>query len=194
MEFLFFDTECANCYGGKGKIYSFGYLITDEYFNILTPPQDLLLNPDCKFDPYVKRNILVYDRAYLKTMPKFNERYDFIKELLTKKGRVCFGYGIDNDLRFLSDECKRYSLPQLKPVIYDVQRLIAIAENKPARKLSVEFQERFGEQEGAHRSDVDAVRTMMIAKQIYQNLNQDIVEILKKDKKINRAKKNKNVE
>ena len=33
MKYLFFDIECANCFGGKAKIYSFGYLVTDEQFN-----------------------------------------------------------------------------------------------------------------------------------------------------------------
>ena len=180
MRYLFFDTECANCFGGKAKIYSFGYLITDEKFNILTPPQDLLINPDAKFDPYVKKNILVYDRAYLKTMPKFNERYSFIKELMTAKDVICVGYGIDNDIRFLSDDCKRYSLKEIKANYFDVQKLITLAENRPAKKLDVEFTERFEEGEGrAHRSDVDAVRTMMIAKSICDNARKSLLDFIK---------------
>lgn len=180
MQYLFFDIECANCFGGKGKIYSFGYLITDENFNITTAPQDMLINPDCKFDPYVKKNILVYDRAYLKTMPKFDGRYELIKKLMTDKSTICIGYGIENDVRFLADDCKRYSLPKINAKIYDVQKLILLTENKPARKLDVEFTERFGEQEGrAHRSDVDAVRTMMIAKSICEKQGKSLVEIFK---------------
>ena len=191
MEYLFFDTECANCYGGKGKIYSFGYLITDEKFNIISPPQDLLINPDCKFDPYVKRNILVYDRALLKTMPKFNEQYQIIKKLMTAKNRVCLGYGIENDIHFLADDCKRYCLPLIKAKIYDVQKLILLCKNKQARKLDIEFTERFGEQEGrAHRSDVDAVRTMMIAKSICEAQGKSIIEIFAQEKPVKKTKKN----
>lgn len=178
MKYLFFDTECANCFGGKGKIYSFGFLETDEKFNIITPPQDLLINPDCKFDPYVKKNILVYDRAYLKTMPKFNEMYETIKKLMCGKDVICFGYGIENDLRFLADDCKRYSLPLIKAKIYDVQKLIKIVEDRPARKLDLEFIQKFGEQEGrAHRSDVDAVRTMMIAKKVCETAGKTPLQI-----------------
>ena len=29
MNFVFYDVECANCYNGKGKLCSFGYVITD---------------------------------------------------------------------------------------------------------------------------------------------------------------------
>ena len=28
--YLFFDVECANCFNGKGKLCSFGYVLTDE--------------------------------------------------------------------------------------------------------------------------------------------------------------------
>ena len=111
-------------------------------------------------------------------MPKFNERYKAIKKLMTAKETVCIGYGIDNDVRFLSDDCKRYCLPLIKAKIYDVQKLISVTENKPARKLDVEFTERFGEsEERAHRSDVDAVRTMMIAKQICERENKTPMQI-----------------
>ena len=136
----------------------------------------------------MKKNILVYDRAFLKTMPKFDERYQAIKKLMTAKGTICIGYGIDNDVRFLADDCKRYSLPLIKAKIYDVQKLIALTENKPARKLDIEFTERFGlSEERAHRSDVDAIRTMMIAKQICEREGKtpmQIYELLKKDVKI----------
>ena len=120
-------------------------------------------------------------------MPKFDERYQAIKKLMTAKGTICIGYGIDNDVRFLADDCKRYSLPLIKAKIYDVQKLIALTENKPARKLDIEFTERFGlSEERAHRSDVDAIRTMMIAKQICEREGKtpmQIYELLKKDAK-----------
>ena len=35
MDYLFFDTECANCLHGEGKICSFGYVRTDENFHVL---------------------------------------------------------------------------------------------------------------------------------------------------------------
>ena len=34
MEYLFFDIECANSFDGGGKICEFGYVITDEQFQI----------------------------------------------------------------------------------------------------------------------------------------------------------------
>jgi hypothetical protein len=43
MDYIFFDIECANCFGGRGKICSFGYVITDENFNI-RQKNDLIIN------------------------------------------------------------------------------------------------------------------------------------------------------
>ena len=63
MNFLFFDIECANCFGGVGKIFSFGYVLTDEHFNILER-DDILMNPDVtRWDWYVIKNMVAYDRS-----------------------------------------------------------------------------------------------------------------------------------
>ena len=46
MRYLFFDIECAD---GNFKICEFGYVITDESFNILTK-KNILINPQCRFN------------------------------------------------------------------------------------------------------------------------------------------------
>ena len=48
MEYIFFDIECANCFQGRGKICSFGYVITDESFNVISK-NDILMNPHSRF-------------------------------------------------------------------------------------------------------------------------------------------------
>ena len=45
MKYLFFDIECANCFDRKGKIFSFGYVLTDEKFNVIEPREDILVSP-----------------------------------------------------------------------------------------------------------------------------------------------------
>lgn len=183
MEYLFFDIECANCYSGRGKIYSFGYVITDENFNEIFPPRDVLMNPASNFDPYVKKNILAYDRKLFKTLPKFDEVYPEIRDLLCANNRICFGYGILNDLHFLKDDCARYALPELEFPVYDVQKLIEIVENKKARRLDVEYSERTGDEErGTHRSDEDAVRTAKIAELLCKSSGKKLHEIFAENK------------
>ena len=43
MKYLFFDIECANCYQNCAKIFSLGYVVTDENFNILHDKEDVLI-------------------------------------------------------------------------------------------------------------------------------------------------------
>lgn len=164
MNYLFFDTECANCYNGKGKIYSFGYVLTDDDFNVIRQPTDILINPECRFDFYVKRHILAYDETQIEQSPNFKECYLTIKNLMCDSNTICFGYGIENDKNFLKHACKRYNLEPINAVVYDVQKLITIILSRPARKLDVEYTELIGEEEGAHRSDIDAMRTMKLAR------------------------------
>lgn len=177
MKYLFFDIECANCYSGKGKIYSFGYLLTDEKFNIIHGPEDLLVNPDSNFDPYVKKNILAYDKGIFKTLPKFNQVYDSINKLMTEDDTLCFGYGITNDLRFLQNDCKRYGLPYIHARVCEIQKLIELVEGNKARKLDVEYVERTGDNERkTHRSDEDALRTAKVAQCICEKFNKKLHE------------------
>lgn len=165
MKYLFFDIECSNCYTGKGKIYSFGYVLTDEKFNLIGEPEDILMNPASNFDPYVRKNILAYDKKIFKTFPKFDGLYERIKGLMTDDDTICFGYGILNDLHFLADDCKRYGLEKIEAKIFDVQKLIEIADDRKAKKLDIEYTERTGnDPRGTHRSDEDAMRTCEIAK------------------------------
>ena len=35
MKYLFFDIECSNCFGGRGKICEFGYVLTNTNFEII---------------------------------------------------------------------------------------------------------------------------------------------------------------
>ena len=45
MEYLFFDLEFANQDNGKSKICEFGYVITDEYFEVLER-YNFIINPN----------------------------------------------------------------------------------------------------------------------------------------------------
>lgn len=56
MNYLFYDIECANSFGGTGKICSFGYVLTNENFEVITE-DDVLINPNDKWDWYVLKNM-----------------------------------------------------------------------------------------------------------------------------------------
>ncbi len=179
MKYLFFDTESANC-RSNGNIFSFGYLITDEDFNVCFPQTDIVINPRCKFDPYVKKHILAYKTAQIKSAPNFSEVYDKICEIMTAEGVICIGYGVENDLKFLNGDCARYGLEKIPARFYDVQTLIKQAENRQFRKLSVEYAELTGgTDEHAHRSDADAYFTMRVAQEICKKNEKSLEYYLK---------------
>lgn len=79
MKYLFFDIECANCFDRKGKIFSFGYVLTDEKFNVLEPREDILVDPDAPFDWYVAKKMMAYDKKEFRTKPRFDRIYPRIK-------------------------------------------------------------------------------------------------------------------
>jgi DNA polymerase III epsilon subunit-like protein len=164
MNYCFFDIECANCYGGNGKICSFGYVITDENLNVLEK-KDIVINPRSSFNlgPDLK---LAYTKAEFRQAPPFPEFYDEIGALLEYPEYVILGYSIENDCNFLRADCKRYNLPCFDFPFYDVQCILMQMfdlQNMPSLQKGLEF---FGmhEDQEIHKSDDDAYMTMLAMK------------------------------
>ena len=112
MNYLFFDIECANCFQGKGKICSFGYVICDEEFKILEQ-KDILINPKSKFrlgKPGTDMGIkLAYDETEFLKHGDFSQTYDEIKSLFMNGNYIAFGHAVGNDLQFILSDCERYN-------------------------------------------------------------------------------------
>ncbi len=183
MKYLFFDIECANCDLGKGKICSFGYILTDESFNILEE-DDILINPDAPFHltgRKDKRDIkLGYPKeAFLQAerFPAFHER---IFALITDKDTLAIGYAVINDVNFLISECERYSLSLPDFEYYDVQLLYSdyksVRNVVSLERASTEFGVEITEE---HVSREDARDTMLVAKGICDRLSIGLTDALK---------------
>lgn len=164
MNYCFFDIECANCYGGKGKICSFGYVVTDENLNVLEK-KDIVINPRSSFNlgPDLK---LAYTKSEFRQAAPFPDYYDEIGALLEYPDYVILGYSIENDCNFLRADCKRYNLPCFDFPFYDVQCMIMQMfdlQNMPSLQKALEF---FGmhEDQEIHKSDDDAYMTMLAMK------------------------------
>ena len=168
MKYLFFDIECANCYNNCAKIFSLGYVVTDEDFNILHEKEDILINPRDRFDWYVAKKMMAYPRSIFADKPPFPDFYDRFKEMFEDPDTVVIGYAVTNDVHFLHDDCKRYGLPSLSYRFYDVQQIYARQpENNEAKNLEDSLLAWCGiEPENLHRSDEDAYDTMLILKAI----------------------------
>lgn len=176
MKYLFFDIECANCYNNCAKIFSLGYLITDEKFNVLHEKEDVLINPRDRFDWYVAKKMMAYPREIFKDQPPFPDFYGRFKEMFEDPETVVIGYAVTNDVHFLHDDCKRYKLPVFSYRFFDVQQLYARQPvNNTAKNLEDSVLSWYGEEpENLHRSDEDAYNTMRIMKAIAAFHNTDL--------------------
>lgn len=197
MKYLFFDIECANCLDGIYKICEFGYVLTDEHFNVIKHV-DIPISPrdnktkHCNIDTFVSDKVPGYKRAYepnhYYSCPRFDEYYQTIKELIIDKDTLVFGYSVENEIRFLDSEFKRYKLEPIKYDIYDVQIISKhYFENREDLKgfaLERIFKVLCGDEEAKkltpHFSKDDAFMTMRILKEIVKNLGDAVEQIITK--------------
>ena len=180
MTYLFFDIECANSFGGIGKMCSFGYVLCNSDFSIIES-NDLLMNPDTVFDWYLfskhAKCKLAYRREDYYTNPKFSHHYSKIKSLLEAKDRRIFGFGCQNDVATIATECLRYDLElidfncyDLRPLaekFYDMQGgLGAFVEKLDIPTQGMEF----------HDSKADAFFTMKVAEKLAKDSAKSLEE------------------
>ena len=179
-KYLFFDIECANCYNNCAKLFSLGYVVTDEEFNIIREKEDVLINPRDRFDWYVAKKMMAYPREIFADKPPFSEFYDFFREMFEDPDTIVIGYAVTNDVHFLQDDCKRYGLEPYTYRFYDVQQIYARQpENNTAKNLEDSLLSWCGiEAENLHRSDEDAYNTMLILKAICAYHGKNITELL----------------
>jgi len=128
MKYLFFDIECSNCFQGIGKMCEFGYILTDENFNILKQ-DDIPMSPgrgrDNRFfltgRKHEKDLILAYEYDFYLSQPEFPAFYSRIKNLMSDPDTICFAYSMKNDVLHIFNSCKRYHLEQINYHCFDVQ-------------------------------------------------------------------------
>ena len=168
---------------------SFGYVITDEYFNILEKA-DILINPEAIFhtgawskknrekDPGIE---LAYPKERFKANPTFPGRYERIQRLLQHDDRKIIGFSHHNDALFLTVACKRYELPVIDYKFYDAQEIFGesrnivnqVALNAIAEALEVDLSKLV-----QHRSDDDAEASMLVTKALCEDLGLTIEELI----------------
>ncbi len=178
VKILFFDMEFAN---GQvpGSIYSIGYLVTDECFEILVPQTDLLINPECQWNEYVEKNILAYPKEEVEAAPAFPVHYDFFKKLFEEVD-LAVGFSVSNDIRALKKDCARYALPSIDFRHFDTERLCKLSdEHKEAHGLGGYVLAWCGEEpDNRHRSDGDAYATMMLLRAVCKAKHVDLEMML----------------
>ena len=165
---LFFDLECAYCYKhGGGVICEFGYVLTDENFEVLQK-EVLPIAPERNFEPYVVQNMLAFSEEEYNNSPNFASRYDFIKTLLQARDTAVIGHTIDQDACYLNFSAKRYDLPPIDFTFYDLKymHMHRRKTKKPASVANILTDLQLEFQGHMHRSDDDAYCTMLALKEL----------------------------
>lgn len=169
MEYIFFDIECANCFGGRGKICSFGYTITDEEFNI-KQKSDILINPHSKFHLLGSGNrpgiVLGYDEEEFFSSPDFKTYYPEIRNLLTRDNAMIFGFAVMSDAGFLKSECERFHREMFDYNFIDIQRIYTDLKGLDNTPGLIKCAAEYGvtETQDVHKSDDDSYFTMRVLK------------------------------
>lgn len=184
MHYLFFDIECAGVFKSVAKICAFGYCKTDEQFRILEK-EDLLINPQGNFHLTDRKGerglVLPYKYEDFKHYPTFSHLADKIYSLLQDKDTLVVGHAVQNDVKYLNLESKRFSLPPFSFRFADTQ-FIYMNEIKEfsrqfglgaiAKDLGVEFT--------PHRAVDDAYATMRVAKAMCEKTGLTLPQLIQK--------------
>lgn len=180
MKFLFFDIECANCFGGTGKICEFGYVLTDECFNEIDR-DIILINPKDRFDWYVAKNLLAYNVGVYKRAPEYPHFFERIKRFFTDDDIMIFGHTVDSDIKYLNDEARRYSLPFFECKFYDAKYMYCTYAQKPEQHGVSKICEllEIDSPDHAHKSVDDAYATMLIVKELCKRMGVDALGLIK---------------
>lgn len=179
MRYLAFDIECCD---GK-HICEFGYVITDEKFNIIKKAV-ITINPESKFNlvgrPGGRDLYLSFSEKQYYNSPIFTTYYDDIKNLLEHPEQIVVGHAVGNDADFLRTACKRYNLSPINFQFFDSQKAYSEYANIKKRvslenaenEMSLEKPERL------HKSDDDALLSLRLVQAMCQNLEINLAQLM----------------
>lgn len=184
MNYVFFDIECACVYKSVAKICAFGYVVTDEKFQLLHR-EDILLNPRGKFHLTDRKGgeglVLPYEYEDFKKYPTFPSEYERIKELLESADSIVCGHATINDVNYLNLETKRYKLPSFKFDFYDTQFFFMNAEKNFTRQFGLQaMAEELGVEFTPHRAVDDAYATMCVCERLCAREGVDFMGLVQK--------------
>ncbi len=186
--YLFFDIECANCFGGVGKMCSFGYVIVNQDWTILDE-DDVVMNPETEFDWYLfdqKHGCkLAYSKDYFRAQRNFESYYSGIKKMMEASGRKIFGFSVKNDMGFLQSACERYNLPSINYAAYDIAKIIDSANSVKNGKSLEDWCRIYKvpcENLVSHKSSDDAKMTMLLFKAFCESKNETMDSLAEKNK------------
>lgn len=176
-KYLFFDLEYATSKGGIEKICEFGYVITNEEFDVLER-NNLIINPNISrkdWDYYVVKKILTRKIEIYEKQPFFEFYYSKIKSLINECDFV-FGHSLDSDAKALNGECERYNLPAINFEFRDLRNIYKKYENCSKNKslLTILEEMNIEGEKSIHDAETDSFNTMLVLKEMIKTLNEPL--------------------
>lgn len=167
MKYLFFDIECACVFKTVAKICAFGYVLTDESFNVLEK-EDILLNPKGNFHLTDRKGekglVLPYEYEEFKSHETFAEVYPRLKALLEDPDSLVAGHSTLNDVNYLNLETKRFHLPSFRFRFADTQLVYMAKLSRFDRQFGLEYvMQDLHVEFTPHRAVDDAYAAMRVA-------------------------------
>ena len=185
LKYLFFDIEASE---GK-SICSFGYVICDEAF-VVEQKKDILINPQARFctKPHKKTEgekhvgiDLAYPEKVFYSQPAFDKLYSKIKNIVEDKDIFVVGFAHINDARYLKVACERYNKPYINYRFFDLQHAYGRYKEEKDQYSLERVMEELGVKNDSlvlHKSDDDALLSMLATKAFCQKLGVTIQELI----------------
>ena len=175
------------------KICEFGYVLTNESFEVLKRG-NFIIDPNiykCDWDWRVVRTILTRKVREYENSPRFDEFYDDIYELITDSDYV-FGHSIDGDAKALNQECQRYNLASIDFDFYDIKQFYREYDNVKRDVSVVEILDKLGikGEDTTHDAETDSFNTMLELKAMLDALGLSLEDLISLCPKARNSNKN----
>ena len=181
MKYLFFDLEFATSRAGISKICEFGYVLTNELFDVIKR-ENLIIDPYIArrdWDYRVVKKILTRSIKEYESNPRFDEYYDQIYDLINTSDYV-FGHTISSDVKALNQDIKRYNLNPIDFKFYDVKEIYRNYSNikKDRSVTNILTDLHINGEDNTHDAETDAYNTMLILKNMLNSLEMNLNDLL----------------
>lgn len=181
MRYLVFDLEYATSKGGVSKICEFGYVVTNEKYEIIEKG-NFIIDPSInrnEWDYRVVRRILTRKIWEYEKSPRFDEYYEEIVDLINEADYV-LGHSLDGDAKALNDECKRYGLRSIDFDFYDIKLFYKAFNNsrKDTSVTNILSELKIEGDKNEHAAEADAYNTMLELKTMLEILNLSLEELI----------------